>query len=126
MDNDKRVTWRDLTGAERLQVIEQAREGRVSQAELCRTFGMSRQVLHRAMKAADEAAAAALAPKPPGRKKAPAESEQVKSLERTLATKEKELARLQQKYEVMEALMDLQRRMDRGESLPGEKKRRRK
>ena len=124
MADETTVKWQDLTGAERLQVIEKARQGRVSLAELCRTFGMSRQVLHRAMKTVEEAATEALEPKPRGRKKAPASETKIKELEQALKQKERELSQLQQKCEVMQALRELEQKLDRGESLPGEKKRR--
>ena len=71
---------------------------------------------------AAEAAEQALEPKRPGRKRPPESAEKVKELERELAKKERDLASLQQKLEVTQTLMELERKLDRGESLPGEKK----
>jgi hypothetical protein len=48
--------WQDLTGADRWEVIQQARSKEIPVAELCRMFGITRQTLYRAMAAADEAA----------------------------------------------------------------------
>ena len=52
MGDERRIEWKDLGAAERLKLIEQVWQGRVTKSELCRTFHMSRQVLHRAMVAA--------------------------------------------------------------------------
>ena len=115
------MKWQELSGEERYRVVELARKGETSIRELCRTFGVSRQTLYRALEAADRAAMEALEPKVRGRKpRTPAE---VKTAE--LASEkedlEKELKRWQQKYEVAKAILDLQRRAERGERLPGEK-----
>ena len=125
MGDVNQIQWQSLSGTERLEVIERVREGRVSQAELCRTFGMSRQMLNRAMRMAEQAAAEALEPKRPGRKKEPASTSEVKALQKALAEKERELSRMQQKYEVAQTLLHLERKLDRGEALPGEGKKRR-
>ena len=127
MGDASHIKWQDLGAAERLKLIEQVWQGRVTKSELCRTFQMSRQVLHRAIEAAKAAAQEALEPKSPGRKPPTAEAARIAELEAALAQKDHELKRAQQRYEVSQALLDLQRRLDRGESLPGEgKKRRRK
>jgi transposase-like protein len=109
-------------------VIQQARSQKITVAELCRLFGITRQTLYRAMEAADQAAQAALAPKPPGRKKKPVSETQVKELQQQLTAQEKELARWQQKYEMLQTLRQLEQKLARGEPLPGEarKKRRRR
>lgn len=120
------VKWQDLGAEERLALIEQIWEGRVTKSQLCRTFGMSRQVLHRAMEAAKQAAQEALEPKRPGRKPPTPDQERIAELEAAMARKERELARAQQKYEIAQTLLDLQRRLDRGEPLPGEGKKSRK
>jgi len=126
MDDAKRVRWRDLSGQDRLRLIEQVRQGRLKQADLCRTFGMSRQVLHRAIKAMEEAAVEALEPKRPGRKPVPVSDQEVRQLKKDLTHRDRELAHLQQKYEVTQTLLELERKLDRGELLPGEKKRRKR
>jgi transposase InsO family protein len=61
-------SWKELSGQERYRVVEMARQGELAVSEVCRTFGVSRQTLHRAMKAADRASAEALEPKSRGRK----------------------------------------------------------
>ena len=126
MADETRVRWQNLSGQERLQVIERARQGLVTQTELCRAFGMSRQVLHRALKTVEEAATEALEPKRPGRKKPPASETRIKELEQSVKQKERELSNLQQKCEVMQTLLELERKLDRGERLPGEEKKRKR
>jgi transposase-like protein len=126
MGDETKVRWRDLTGSERLGLIEQVQQGRISQAELCRTFGMSRQVLHKAIRTAAEAAEQALERKRPGRKPPSESDEKIKELEQQLRQKERDLKRLAQKLEVTQTLMELERKLDRGETLPGEKKRRKR
>jgi len=116
------LKWRDLDGRQKLEVVDLARRQGVPIAELCRTFGVSRQVLHRAMKAADEAAVAALSPKPKGRRPAPASQKELQALQARNKELEKELEQQRLKYRVAEALLELQRKVDRGERLPGEKK----
>ena len=125
--SSNQLKWQDLGAEERLALIEQIWQGRVTKSQLCRTFHMSRQVLHRAIEAAKQAAREALEPKAPGRKPPTEDQERIAELEAQMARKERELKRAQQKYEVAQALLDLQRRLDRGEPLPGEgKKSRRK
>ena len=85
---------------------------------------MSRQILHRAVKAMEQAAEEALEPKRPGRKPVPTSETEVRQLKKKLTRQERELAHLQQKYEVTQTLLELERKLDRGEPLPGEKKRR--
>ena len=69
MDESARtLKWKELSGEERYRVVELARQGQVALSELCKTFGVSRQTLYRAMEAADRASAAALEPKKRGRK----------------------------------------------------------
>ncbi len=126
MGDERQVKWQDLAGPERLKLIEQLWQSRMTKSELCRTFHMSRQVLHRAMVAAQEAAQEALEPKRPGRKTPTEEQARIAELEAAMAVKDRELKRAQQRYEVAQALLDLQRRLDRGEPLPGEGKKRRK
>ncbi len=123
MDEEKKVAkWQNLSGEDRYRVVELARKGEVEIAELCRTFGVSRQTLYRALEAADKASVEALNPKRPGRKRQPVSEKKLSEVQTKKADLEKELKRMRQKYEVAQALLDLQRKLDRGEPLPGEKK----
>jgi transposase len=97
-----------------------ARRGEVAISELCKTFGVSRQTLYRAMEAADRAAAAALEPKKRGRKPRPASAVRSTELEASNAGIQKELEHWKTKYQVARTLLDLERKLERGESLPGE------
>jgi transposase len=122
LDGEKIPQWKDLSGEERYRVVELARKGEMEIGELCRTFGVSRQTLYRALDAADRAGVEALTPKPRGRKPRPVPEKKVASLKSEKAKLEKELKRMTQRYEVAQALLDLQRKAARGERLPGEKK----
>lgn len=114
------MKWKELSGEERYRVVELARKGEVEVAELCRTFGVSRQTLYKAMAASDRASVEALEPKPVGRKKPPVSEQQVRELVKTTTTLQKELDRWKTKYEVATAFLDLERKLERGEPLPGE------
>lgn len=123
------VRWKDLSGEERYRVVELARKGEVAVSELCKSFGVSRQTLYRALEAADRASTEALEPKRRGRKPKPASQKQAAELEANNAGLQKELDHWKMKYEVARTLLDLERKLARGEPLPGEegeKKRRRK
>jgi transposase-like protein len=123
VDDEKKVApWKDLSGEERYRVVELARKGEVEITELCRTFGVSRQTLYRALEAADRASVEALTPKRRGRKRPPASERKLAEVQSKQAELEKALTRMRQKYEVAQALLDLQRKAERGERLPGEKK----
>lgn len=121
-DASKPVRWQQLSGEQRYRVLELLNKGAVEVAELSRTFGVSRQTLYRALAMAQAAGIAALTPKPAGRKPPPAAQQKLTELQTEKKKLERELLLTRQKYEVAEALLDLQRRLDRGESLPGEKK----
>jgi transposase-like protein len=114
------MKWQELNGEERYRVVELARKGEIPIRELCRTFGVSRQTLYRAIEAADRSAIAALQPKTRGRKPRPPSEVKTEALENEKADLETELRRWRQKYEVAKTILDLQRRVERGESLPGE------
>jgi len=116
------IKWTDMSGEERFRVVELARQGEMSIKELCETFGMSRQTLSRAMEKADEAAMAALEPKAPGRKPKPVDQVKAQQLEQETDRLQKDLKHWQTKYEVAKTLIDLQRKIERGERLPGEAK----
>jgi transposase-like protein len=120
------LKWKELSGEERYRVVEMARKGEVSLSELCRTFGVSRQTLYRAMEAADQASTEALEPKKRGRKPRPPSEAQRAELENSNAELHKELEHWKAKYQVARALLDLERKMDRGEPLPGEKGKKKK
>jgi transposase-like protein len=115
------MKWQELSGEERYRVVELARKGEVPMRELCRTFGVSRQTLYRAMEAADQASMAALEPKRRGRKPRPESEVQREEWEQEKADLQKELARWRQKYEISKTILDLQRKAEHGEPLPGEK-----
>jgi transposase len=114
------MKWQELSGEQRYRVVELARQGEISIRELCQTFGVSRQTLYRAMEAADQASMTALEPKRRGRKPRPESEIQTEELENKKADLEKELARWRQKYEVAKTILELQRKAERGEPLPGE------
>lgn len=125
----KTVKWQELSGEERYRVVEMARKGEVPLTELCRTFGVSRQTLYRAMEAADRASAEALEPKKRGRKPRPLSEVRRTELEASNAGLQEQLEHWQTKYQVVRTMLDLERKLDRGEPLPGEeegKKRRRR
>jgi len=119
------LKWRELSGEERYRVVEMARKGQVAISELCQTFGVSRQTLYRAMAAADRASAQALELKPRGRKPRPANEVRTTELEAGNAELSKELEHWKTKYQVVRTLLDLERKLERGEPLPGEGKKRR-
>lgn len=114
------MKWQELSGEERYRIVELARKREVSIQELCRTFGVSRQTLYRTIDAADRAAIRELEPKKRGRKRRPESELKREALESEKATLEQQLARWRQKYEVAKTILDLQRRAERGERLPGE------
>ena len=124
----KTVKWTELSGQERYRVVEMARQGELAVSQVCKTFGVSRQTLHRAMKAADRASAEALEPKSRGRKPKIASEIRASELEASRTDLQKELKHWKTKYQVARTLLDLERKLERGEALPGEKgeKRRRK
>jgi transposase-like protein len=113
--------WKELNGQERYRIVELARKGRVTISELCKTFGVSRQTLYRAMEAADQASAEALEPKKRGRKPRPEIELQASELKAGNADLEKQLKHWKTKYQVARTLLDLERKLERGEALPGER-----
>ena len=126
------MKWRDLSGEERYRIVEMARKGEVPIKEICETFGVSRQSLYRAMRAADEASAAALEPKKPGRKAKTPDEQEISELSSQVDDLSKQLEQWKTKYEVAKAFLDLERKYDRGEPLDetssgaGKKRRKRK
>ncbi|MHC4710624.1 MAG: helix-turn-helix domain-containing protein [Planctomycetota bacterium] len=130
MDEPKRaLTWKALSGPERYRVVMLARKGEVEVRELCKSFGVSRQTLYRAMEAADEAGMEALEPKKRGRKPTPVSEVQAKELTASNASLQRELEHWKTKYEVAKTFIELERQLDRQTSPSSggrEKKRRRR
>ncbi len=73
------------------------------------------------MEAADRASAEALEPKKRGRKPKPASEVRSEELEASNAGLHKQLEHWKTKYQVARTLLDLERKLERGEPLPGEK-----
>ncbi len=116
------MRWWDLNGQQKYEVVELARKPGTQVKELCATFGVSRQTLYRAMEAADRAAVEALNAKPRGRPPVPPSQKEIQSLRSRNKELERDLKRQKLKNQVAQALLDLQRKADRGQKLPGEKK----
>jgi len=120
------LKWKALDGQQKYEIVELARKPGTQIQELCQTFGISRQTLYRAMEAADKAAIEALSPKPKGRPCVPPSQKEIQNLQSRNKELEKDLKRQKLKNQVAQALLDLQRKADRGQKLPGEKKTSRK
>jgi transposase-like protein len=120
------LKWKDLDGQQKYEIVELARKPGTQIQELCQTFGISRQTLYRAMEAADTAAIEALSPKQKGRPRIPPSQKEIQDLQSRNKELEKDLKRQKLKNQVAQALLDLQRKADRGQKLPGEKKTSRK
>lgn len=101
--------WKDMSGEERYRVVELARSKEMSIAEICRTFGVSRQTLMRAMAAAEHAAREALEPKKPGRKQRSEEEKTITKLSKQKFSLEKEVTNWKTRYEVMKKFADIAR-----------------
>lgn len=122
------LKWTQLSGQERYRVVMLARKGEVEVSQLCKTFGVSRQTLYRAMEAADQAAMEALEPKKRGRKPTPVSENLARELTDSNEGLQKELAHWKMKYEVAKTFIDLERQLDQESSSSGagEKKRRKR
>jgi transposase-like protein len=114
------MKWKDLGGEERYRVLELVRKGEKPMKQICETFGVSRQVLSRAMEKADRASVEALEPQKPGKKPKGPEEVEIRGLASEKATLEKELEHWKQKNEVAKTFLELERRLERGQRLPGE------
>ena len=121
-ETSRQLKWRDLDGQQKYEVVELARKQGVQVKELCQAFGVSRQTLYRAMEVADKAAIEALSPKPKGRPPVPLPQKDIQALRVRNKELERDLKRQKLKNEVAQALLDLQRKADRGQKLPGGKK----
>jgi transposase-like protein len=120
LDEPKRaLTWKELSGQERYRVMMLARKGEVAVGELCKTFGVSRQTLYRAMEAADQAAMEALEPKKRGRKPTPVLEVETKDLTASNAGLKKELDHWKTKYEVAKTFIELERQLEEKRTLSG-------
>ena len=113
------LKWKELSGQERYRVMMLARKGEVSVSKLCKTFGVSRQTLYRAMEAADQAAMEALEPKKRGRKPIPVSEVKTKELIASNAGLKEELDHWKTKYEVAKTFIELERQLDQKSSLGG-------
>ncbi len=116
------MRWKDLSGPERYRVIRMLNNKEVTMAELGRTFRVSRQTLSRAREQVEQAACETLEPKPPGRRAKSDEEVRIAALQEQEAKLRKELATEKKKVQIAQAFLDLERRMQRGEILPGEGK----
>ena len=114
------MKWEKLSGEERYRVVELARSSQVDKAELCRTFGVSRQILNRAIRHADEASVSALEPKKAGRPGKSAEDAELTELKADHKKLQKKLKEAEQRAEIAKAFLELERKLERGEPLPGE------
>lgn len=114
------MKWKDLGGEERYRVLELARKGEMSLKQICETFGVSRQVLNRAMEKADRASVEALEPQKPGKKPKAPQAVEIEQLTATKTDLEKDLEHWKQKYEVAKTFLELERKLERGQRLPGE------
>ena len=121
-ETPRQLKWRDLDGQQKYEVVELARKQGVQVKELCQAFGVSRQTLYRAMEVADKAAIEALSPKPKGRPPVPLPQKDIQALRVRNKELEQDLKRQKLKNEVAQALLDLQRKADRGQKLTGGKK----
>lgn len=110
------LKWTQLTGQERYRVVMLARKGDIEVSELCKTFGVSRQTLYRAMEAVDQASMAALEPKKPGRKPTPVSEMRAQELTTSNTSLQKELDHWKMKYEVAKTFIDLERQLDQDPS----------
>ncbi len=121
-EKPSKLKWTNLDGQQKYKVVELARKKETSVAELCRTFGVCRQTLYRAMDMADAAATQALSPKKRGRPRTSPTQKEIQELHDRNKELEQRLKRQEMKNQVAMALLDLHRKADRGEKLPGEKK----
>lgn len=109
------MKWQDMTGEERYRVVEMARKGEQPLAEICRTFEVSRQTLHKAMALVSQAAVQALAPQRPGRKGRSREELRIGELMQKTTGLEKEVNHWKTRYEVAQAFIDLSREAEQKE-----------
>jgi hypothetical protein len=78
--------------------------------------------LRQAVEKADQAAVEALEPRKRGRKPRKLKEQEASELMREKSSLEKELDHWKQKYEVAKTFIELERKLERQEQLPGRKK----
>ena len=115
---------KDMTGEERYRVVEMARKGEKPIKEICRTFGVSRQALSKAVEKVSQAAVDALEPKKPGRKAKTEQDEEISILAKQSISLEKEMNHWKTRCEVAQAFIDLTREEERRQRKEGKKKKR--
>jgi transposase-like protein len=120
------MRWKDMTGEERFRVVEMARQGERSIVEICRTFEVSRQTLHKAMEQASQAAMKALEPQKPGRKAKSEEQLRIGELVEKTTGLEKEVSHWKTRFEVAHAFIDLTRKTEQKEKRSRKKKKKRR
>jgi len=118
------MQWKEMTGPERYQVVEMARRGEKSLKEICETFGVSRQVLSKAMEKVARAAMEALEPKRSGRKGKSPEEKQLAELSQQAGSLQKEVQHWKTRFEVAQAFIELTREQERRERREAKKKKR--
>ena len=109
------MKWQEMGPEERWQIVELALSGKAKTSELCKTFGMSSATLYAAMDKVRTAAVEALAPRKAGRKPRTVDEEAIEKLESKNGDLVKEAKEWKTKYEVTRAVLDLERKYDRGE-----------
>jgi transposase-like protein len=114
-----------MIGEERYRVVEMARKGEKPIKEICRTFGVSRQALSKAMEKASQAAVEVLEQKKPGRKAKTAQDEEISILSKRSTSLEKDVNHWKTRYEVAQAFIDLTREEERRQRKEWKKKKRR-
>jgi len=120
------MQWKEMTGEEKYRVVDMARKGEKPIKEICRTFGVSRQALSKAMEKVSRAAVDALEPKKPGKKARTEQDQEISILSRRHTSLEKELSHWKMRYEVAQAFIDLTRGDERRQRREGKKKKRRR
>ena len=122
MAAEKPLKWKDLDGAQKYKVVELAKKPETSVTDLCRTFGVSRQTLYRAMDLTDKAATAALTAKRKGRPPIPVMEKDLQVLHVRNKQLESDLKQEKLKNQVAQALLDLHRKAERQQRLLSGKK----
>jgi transposase len=120
------MKWKQMTGPERYRVVEMALRGEKSLKEISETFGVSRQVLSKAMEKVSQAAMEALEPKKSGRKGKSEEEKKLAELSQRASSLEKDVKHWKTRFEVAQAFIELTREQERRERTEGKKKKRRK
>ena len=122
MATEKPLKWKDLDGGQKYKVVELAKKPETSVTDLCRTFGVSRQTLYRAMDLTDKAATAALTAKRKGRPPTPVVEKDLQVLHVRNKQLESDLKQEKLKNQVAQALLELHRKAERQQRMSsGEK-----